>query len=107
MRWTVSFWRSIWASSTVFAVGATWRAGAVRLPREREKNCSAAEILRRALNRSDDAPTDQQNLSPSAVRQLTAEAISVFGLILAMRPATTLAHQLGEHVCLRALAEPL
>ena len=42
----------------------------------REKNCPGAEEVCRALNRSDDARTDQQNLSPSAVRLLTAEAIS-------------------------------
>jgi hypothetical protein len=77
----VSFWRSIWASSTVFAVGATWRAGAARRREPDEKNCPSTEDVCRALNRSDDEPTDLENLSPSAVRKLTAEAIFGFGAI--------------------------
>src|SRR6516164_4811638 len=39
----------------------------------REKNYPDAEIVRRALNRFDDVPTDQQNLSPSALRLVTAK----------------------------------
>jgi hypothetical protein len=39
----------------------------------REKNCPAAEVVRRAFNRSD-ATTEQENLSPSTVPLLTAEA---------------------------------
>src|SRR6516225_141355 len=35
------------------------------------KNRPDAEVVRRALNRFDDVPTDQQNLSPSAVFLLT------------------------------------
>jgi hypothetical protein len=45
--------------------------GLHRVSREcRRKNCPAAEDVCRILNRSD-ATTDQQNLSPSAVRLLT------------------------------------
>ena len=53
------------------------RAFAARRRELDKKICPAAQIVRRALNRFDDVPTDQQNLSPSAVRLLTAEAISV------------------------------
>src|SRR6516162_9238125 len=35
----------------------------------RTKNCPAAEVVRRALNPSDAKKTDQENLSPSVVRQ--------------------------------------
>src|SRR5262245_18555076 len=45
----------------------------------REMNFPGAEDVSRALNRSDAGKTDQEHLSPSAVRLLTSEAISAFG----------------------------
>ena len=78
---SVCCWYDTENKSATFRHAKTTRAV---IRRERyEKNCPAAEVVRRALNRPDDARTDQQNLSPSAVRLLTAEAISAFGLRLA------------------------
>src|SRR5262249_14446838 len=60
----------------------------------REMNFPGAEDVSRALNRSDAAKTDQENLSPSAVRLLTSEAISEFD------------HRVAAEVLQRPLQQP-